>query len=236
MNASTLSPIVARGERETDCTTEVHVTARYARTEPAHDVTSKELMVKPSQRSGEKYETQQRIVETALRLFEHHGYETTSMAQIARESHTSRANLYLHFTSKSQIVLHRMQALEPAVMELYDGLDVIDGTRANVLTWLYDAASLWEKYLAEFEAISRAMTADEAVFQEWFALHRRISAAKAPILAKHSNSSADQCEAHLTTLMISMEQNFYFIYVRGYRDREELVMQSLAIQWSTLFA
>lgn len=193
-------------------------------------------MVKLSQRNGEKQETQQRIVDTALRLFEHQGYETTSMAQIARESQTSRANLYLHFTSKSQIVLHRMQALEPAVMELYDGLERVDGTQASVLSWLYDAAALWDQYLAEFEAISRAMTADEAVFQEWFALHRRISATKAPLLAKHANVSAEQCEAHLTTLMISMEQNFYFLYVRGYRDREELVLRSLAIQWLTLFA
>lgn len=193
-------------------------------------------MVKPSQRNGEKQETQQRIVDTALRLFEHQGYETTSMAQIAREAQTSRANLYLHFTSKSQIVLHRMQALEPAVMELYDGLERVDGTQASVLAWLYDAAALWDQYLAEFEAISRAMTADEAVFQEWFALHRRISATKAPFLAHHSNVSAEQCETHLTTLMISMEQNFYFLYVRGYRDREELVLRSLAIQWLTLFA
>lgn len=193
-------------------------------------------MVKLSQRNGEKQETQQRIVDTALCLFEHQGYETTSMAQIARESQTSRANLYLHFTSKSQIVLHRMQALEPAVMELYDGLERVDGTQASVLAWLYDAAALWDQYLAEFEAISRAMTADEAVFQEWFALHRRISATKAPLLAKHANVSAKQCEAHLTTLMISMEQNFYFLYVRGYRDREELVLRSLAIQWLTLFA
>lgn len=193
-------------------------------------------MIKPSQRSGEKYETQQRIVKTALRLFEHYGYETTSMAQIARESRTSRANLYLHFTSKSHIVLHRMQALEPEVMKLYDGLDRVVGTRTSVLAWLHEAVTLWEHYLAEFEAIARAMTADEAVFQEWFALHRRISESKVSTLAKHSNLSDELCEAHLTALMISMEQNFYFLYVRGYRDREELVLNSLTIQWLTLFA
>ncbi|MDN5704159.1 MAG: TetR/AcrR family transcriptional regulator [Yaniella sp.] len=186
-----------------------------------------------SQRDLEKIATQARIVDAALQLFETTGYETTSMARIARDANTSRANLYLHFTSKSQIVLHRMRSLEPEVLALYNGLDTVSATHDCVKDWLRQAGQLWLRHLTEFDAISRAMTTDDEVFQEWLDLHHRISAQLADRLPAGAMSGARR-EVHLVTLMISLEQNFYFLYVRGRRDREELVLNSLATQWLTL--
>lgn len=187
-----------------------------------------------SQRDLDKSATQQRIVDAAMHLFETAGYETTTMAQIARDAQTSRANLYLHFTSKSQIVLHRMRSLEPEVVGLYSGLDELTGTLDDVIVWLRQAGQLWMSHLPEFDAISRAMTADAEVFQEWLDLHRRISEDKAHTLAAGSTMPREAWAVHLVTLMISLEQNFYFLYVRGQRDREDLVLRSLAAQWVTL--
>lgn len=187
-----------------------------------------------SQRDLEKSATQGRIVDAALHLFETSGYETASMAQIARDANTSRANLYLHFTSKSQIVLHRMRSLEPEVLRLYSGLENIPATREYVMAWLQQAGELWSRHLAEFDAISRAMITDEEVFQEWLDLHHRISAQLSPRLPTGSTMPNTDREVYLVTLMISLEQNFYFLYVRGRRDREELVLNSLATQWLTL--
>lgn len=187
-----------------------------------------------SQRDLEKTATQTRIVDAALQLFETTGYETTSMSKIARDAGTSRANLYLHFTSKSQIVLHRMRNLEPEVRALYHGLDKVSATHDGVMAWLRKAGTLWLRHLAEFDAISRAMVTDDEVFHEWLDLHHRISAQVAHTLPPSSTMSGVGREVHLVTLMISLEQNFYFLYVRGGRDREGLVLNSLATQWLTL--
>ncbi|MGP5396530.1 helix-turn-helix domain-containing protein [Arthrobacter rhombi] len=67
-------------------------------------------MTAPKQRSASKTTTQQRIVDAAFALLRQHGYEATALSQIARETETSRPHLYLHFASKTQIVLDRMKA------------------------------------------------------------------------------------------------------------------------------
>lgn len=186
-----------------------------------------------TQRDIDKLQTQQRIVESALELFETAGYETTSMVQIARRAETSRANLYLHFTSKSQIVLHRMRQLESGVLSLYDGLDHVEPTVDDVVTWLEEAARLWKSHRAEFDAISRAMTVDAEVFAEWLELHRRIAQTKAAtLIGSRSDVDRDQWEAHLITLMIGLEHNFYYLYVRGQSIPERLILRSLAEQWA----
>ncbi|WP_152349009.1 TetR/AcrR family transcriptional regulator [Brevibacterium sp. CFH 10365] len=186
-----------------------------------------------TQRDIDKLQTQQRIVDSALELFETAGYETTSMVQIARHAETSRANLYLHFTSKSQIVLHRMRQLESEVLGLYSGLDGVETTVDGVMTWLETAAQLWKTHRAEFDAISRAMTVDSAVFDEWLELHRRITRSRSATHAgPRTGDDRDQWEAHLITLMIGLEHNFYFLYVRGQSISEKLILRSLAEQWS----
>lgn len=185
-----------------------------------------------TQRDIDKLQTQQRIVDSALDLFETVGYETTSMVQIARRAETSRANLYLHFTSKSQIVLHRMRQLESEVLGLYSRLNQVETTIDGVMTWLESAANLWKSHLAEFDAISRAMTVDSAVFDEWLELHRRITRSlSADRAGSLTGGNRSQWEAHLITLMIGLEHNFYFLYVRGQSVPEELILRSLAEQW-----
>lgn len=59
-----------------------------------------------TQRGIDTLQPQQRIVEGALELFETAVCETTSMMNIARRAGTNRANLHLHFTSKSQTALN----------------------------------------------------------------------------------------------------------------------------------
>lgn len=182
-----------------------------------------------TQRDIDKLQTQRRIVDSALELFETSGYETTSMVQIAKRADTSRTNLYLHFTSNSQIVLHRMRQLESEVLGLYSRLDQVATTVDDVLTWLDAASELWKSHLAEFYAISRAMTVDSEVRDEWLELHQRIirsvSADRAGSLTDIDRS---QWEAYLITRMIGLEHNFYFLYVRGEPIPERLTLRSLA--------
>lgn len=50
--------------------------------------------------------TRTEIYKSAIRLFQHYGYEETTMRMIAKEAHVSLGLAYYHFKSKDDIVFH----------------------------------------------------------------------------------------------------------------------------------
>lgn len=190
-------------------------------------------------RTARSAATRRRFVEVALRLFREEGYAQTSMAQIAQAAGGSRANLYLYFNSKPQLVMTRMQELEPEVEELYAALDELpDHSSQTMLGWVDRARQVWLRYAAEFEAISQAMSAEPDILEEWLGLIHRMCRAQV-VLYRDCASEEERLdrEAHMVTLMMSLERNFYFLYVRqrGDHDQENRIRAALASQWARLF-
>src|SRR5699024_5603770 len=94
---------------------------------------------------------------------------------IAQAAGGSRANLYLYFNSKPQLVLTRMRELEPEVAELYSALDALPSHGPGpVRGWVDRARRMWHRYAAEFEAISQAMSVEPDVLEEWLGVLRRL--------------------------------------------------------------
>lgn len=192
-------------------------------------------MTVPTQRAASKTATQQRIVDAAFTLFRQHGYEATTMSQIARQAETSRPNLYLHFASKTQIVLDRMKTIEPSATAMYDELGNSETfTADHMLEWLRSTGKdMWASHSAEFDAINRATATDDEVLDEWLGLHRRISTRLAERLKPElDGDDRAEWETYLTTLLVGLERNFYFIYIRGHAEREEFALRGLARQWA----
>lgn len=188
-------------------------------------------------RTAKSVQTRQRFVDVALQLIKDRGYEHTSMAQIAAAAGSSRANLYLYFSSKPQIIMARMQEIEPLVATLYERLDRMPEHDCEAMRgWLGEAREMWRQYSTEFEAINRAMATDPQILDEWLGLGRRISSRQGTLYAgcRTEDERLDR-EVHMTTLMMSLERNFYFLYIRGHTEREERVLASLARQWAQLF-
>ncbi len=190
-------------------------------------------------RTARSAATRRHFVEVALRLFQERGYAETSMAQVAHAAGGSRANLYLYFNGKSQLVMTRMRELEPEVEVLYTALDELPehGPEA-MFGWLDRARQLWLRYAAEFGAISQAMGAEPDILDEWLGLIHRMCRAQ---VALYQECGTEQQrldrQAHMVTLMMSLERNFYFLYVRqrGDRDQENRILAALADQWARLF-
>lgn len=181
--------------------------------------------------------TRRHFVDVALRVFRDKGYTQTSMAQIAEAAGGSRANLYLYFNSKPQLVLTRMRELEPEVAELYAALDALpDHGQVTMRGWIDLARRMWHRYAAEFEAISQAQTAEPEILEEWLVLLRRLCREQVA-LYRDCGSEDERLdrEAHLLTLMFGLEHTFYILYVRGRPEQEERILAALATQWARLF-
>ena len=190
-----------------------------------------------SDRTARSAATRRHFVDAALRVFREEGYAQTSMAQIAQAAGGSRANLYLYFNSKPQLVLTRMRELEPEVAELYSALDALpDHGPAAVRGWVDRARGMWRRYGAEFEAISQAMSVEPDVLEEWMGLLRRLCRAQ---VALYRDCACEEerldREAHMLTLMLSLEHTFYVLYVRKGVAEEERILSALAAQWARLF-
>lgn len=63
-------------------------------------------------------DTRQRIQDVALELFSEHGYEKTSLREIAERLEVTKAALYYHFKTKEDIVLSLFQDLGRPLDEL----------------------------------------------------------------------------------------------------------------------
>ena len=70
-----------------------------------------------SERSGD---TRQRIKQVALELFTEHGYEQTSLREIAERLGVTKAALYYHFKSKEEIVSSFVEERVAAMQELVE--------------------------------------------------------------------------------------------------------------------
>jgi AcrR family transcriptional regulator len=71
----------------------------------------------PARRRGG---TRDEIIDVAMRLFAEHGYDKTSLREIADEVGVTKAALYYHFRTKDDIVRSALQSYTDGLTELID--------------------------------------------------------------------------------------------------------------------
>ncbi|BAU97401.1 transcriptional regulator [Corynebacterium suranareeae] len=175
-------------------------------------------------------ETRRRFIDVAHELFLAQGYGPTSMNQIAQAAGGSRANLYLHFRNKPDLMMAKMRDIEPAVRApVLKIFDLPEHTLDSILGWLNSMAEMWKEHAKEFGAMEQAMAEDAAVADEWLAMMQRLSHS-VPELAED-----EQRRFQFLASLMSMDRNFYFLYVRNQDTNEDLVKLAVARQWLAVF-
>lgn len=183
-----------------------------------------------NQKERQAAATRQRFVAAAFELFSEQGYGASSMNQIAKAAGGSRANLYLHFRNKPDLVLTKMRTIEPEIIGPFGELfDAAPHDATSIRVWLERMRDLWLEMRVEFGAMEQAMSEDEGVAGEWLGMIRRMSQSL-PELEDNKQRLQD-----FIALVMSLDRNYYFLYVRGLRDHEDLVLEALTRQWLTLF-
>lgn len=175
-------------------------------------------------------DTRQRFITAARELFLEKGFGPTSMNQVAQRAGGSRANLYLHFRNKPDLMLALMQEIEPGIRApIREVFDLPEHTMESIMGWLGDMATLWREHSVEFSSIEQAMAEDAVVANEWLDMLRRLSNS-IPELEDN-----EERRFQFIISLMSLDRNFYFLYVRNQDTNEELVHRCLARQWLTVF-
>ena len=95
----------------------------------------------PSRRERRRLEIRDRIIQTAISLFEAKGYEATTVAEISRRADIAYGTFFNHFPSK----LHLLRELSDlTIREFFLGLERVrkqPGSFADQLVLLFDDAS-----------------------------------------------------------------------------------------------
>ncbi|MBI3784195.1 MAG: TetR/AcrR family transcriptional regulator, partial [Deltaproteobacteria bacterium] len=79
----------------------------------------------------DEQQAREKILETAARLFAEHGFETTSLSQVAREAKVSKALIFWHFENKEKLYQTALRkTLEPYFIDV-DDLDHL-GEQAQI--------------------------------------------------------------------------------------------------------
>lgn len=139
-------------------------------------------MARPGLRERKKSQTRERIREHAIRLFLEHGYEATTVAEVAAAADVSHMTFFRHFPSKQDVVDFDddpgelaglikgrpagegpLEAVHGAMLELlarHDGADQAGAMRLVARLIMDNAplrAWLWEKHRARERVIAEAL-------------------------------------------------------------------------------
>ncbi len=80
-------------------------------------------MERTTRRKKQAEESRRKLLETAIRLFDEHGYDRVTVADICRESGLSVGAFYHHFRSKDQILLERYLPFARQVDSFYEAIN-----------------------------------------------------------------------------------------------------------------
>ena len=75
------------------------------------------MATEPGLRERKKQKTRLLIAETARRLFSERGFDSVSVAEIAREAEVSEATVFNYFPTKEDLVYYGMEAFEEQLLD-----------------------------------------------------------------------------------------------------------------------
>ncbi|ULD45133.1 TetR/AcrR family transcriptional regulator [Rhodococcus qingshengii] len=165
---------------------------------------------------GKKQATRTRIIDCAIPLFSESGYDKITMESIAKAAGISRANIYLHFKTKAELVAAMLEQLSPEVIDSYRVLDSIDPNDIKSLrAWVENASRLWIERPRQLETLEHALAVEPLVAARWYQTLSESADAMTTFLGRYEDGPPRQ-RAHLAaiTTMLSLERTLYFVLVR----------------------
>ncbi|WZU30939.1 Nucleoid occlusion factor SlmA [Rhodococcus ruber] len=192
----------------------------------------------PAPRGRKKQATRARIVECAVPLFSESGYDKITMESIAKAAGTSRANVYLHFKTKAEIVAAMLELLSPQVIESYRALDALDvDDIAGLRRWVETSSQLWRDRRRQLETLEHALAVEPIVTDRWY----QTLSESADVMTRYLDRFPDGRQrrgARLAaiTMMLGFERTLFFVLVRSAAEDFDQVVDALTAQWHAVLS
>lgn len=190
-------------------------------------------------RTGLKAYTRQRLSEAARTVFARIGYQDATVEKIAAEAGASRGTFYLHFKSKTEVLVELWkEQLDSDLLGLYHALDQLgpNATREDVRDWLELAVDYWTRSREMSELSEQALALEPEVAEDWWGRIQTAIDAMPETIARWEAEGRTDCRLRLTLLMVQFERLCYFWLVRDVELERAEVLDVLTDFWaSTLY-
>lgn len=149
-------------------------------------------------------ERQQQIINTSIKLIAHHGIQTMTIKNIAREIGVSEPAIYRHFTSKADIIYAIMDYFDHYSLEVCETIENSDGDAISRMDIFFQNRY---HFFADHPELTKVMFSEEA-FQYDPQLSRKIM----QIMHKHREILLDIIEQGQIDGLIRTDIGFDHIF------------------------
>jgi AcrR family transcriptional regulator len=167
-------------------------------------------------RDEQKRLTRRRLIEGALAAFERKGYAATTIDDIVAEANASRATFYLHFKSKSDVVLVMARTLGTRWRELYRELTAGERlSRKELYDWLDAMAGHYQTNRATVAALDQAAAVEPEVASVRLANQQESLGVVAESIRRWYGSDEEDARIRAALLLAQMDRFFDLWIVYG---------------------
>ena len=182
-------------------------------------------------RAAQKQDTRDRLLQVAVALFAREGVDAVTVEQIAREAQTSRANFYLHFSGKSELLNAMRRQMWRVAQDFYEAFaELPDTSEPTLLGWLRQLADAWARDADRTRAILGATHHEIRV--EYTAHLKDYIAALTRDRSKWPGLSDEEAKRRAHLLIIQLAGFLSDLHVYEMPMDREAMLCSFAAVWS----
>ncbi len=187
-------------------------------------------------RDEQKRLTRRRLIDGALAAFERKGYAATTIDDIVAEANASRATFYLHFKSKSDVVLVMAQTLGRRWRELYRELTSGERlSRKELYDWLDAMAGHYQTNRATVAALGQAAAVERGVADVRLANQRESMAVIAESIRRWYGGDEEEARIRAALLLAQMDRFLELWVVDGVEFERARAIGTLTDLWLSAF-
>ena len=173
-------------------------------------------------RSGSRTDTRARIQQIAVELFTEHGYEGTSLREIAERLGVTKAALYYHFRSKEDIILSLVEDYQTQM----DDLIAWAGAQPRTPQARREILARYMHIVAEREQVFRMLHQNQAVLSTMASEIKALKTAPRQLADQLSGPDAplrEQVRAMMTLGAISIGWLYFSEQVPDHAELSDIV-------------
>lgn len=186
-------------------------------------------------REQQKQATREVLLSAAQTRFGKYGFAGTRLEDIARDAGTFPATLYLHFPTKSALVLELSNTLHSIGVDYYERLRVVatDPTDSAITDWVSTTLETWTATAPMASFIEEAAASDEAIREAHTdILNIGINALIDGLTDSATNISKSEARERALVAM-SLHHGLFREYQRGSIDNLDDLMPLVSRMWAT---